>query len=190
MKKGGEVKRPAPPAAFSCQEILWLEPHEGELPAMEKGGEVGRPAPPAALSWQEILWLEPHEGQLLATKKGGEVGRPAPPAALSRQEILWLEPHEGQLPAMKKGGRSGDQLPLQQFHCRRKGGRSPTEGSCQPWRPPPKVFWAEEPACARAIGTLRLFGWEEDIPPWPPPLVRCCPCSCAGTACRDCLPGL
>ena len=99
MKKGGEVKRPAPPAALSRQEILWLEPHEGELPAMEKGGEVRIPASPAALSWQEILWLEPHEGQL---------------------------------PAMKKGGRSEDQLPPQQFRCRRTGGRSPTEGSCRP----------------------------------------------------------
>ncbi|MGH0156682.1 UNVERIFIED_CONTAM: hypothetical protein FKN15_040617 [Acipenser sinensis] len=28
---------------------------------------------------------------------------------------------------MKKGGRSGDQLPPQQFRCRKKGGRSPTE---------------------------------------------------------------
>ncbi|MGH0151247.1 UNVERIFIED_CONTAM: hypothetical protein FKN15_020013 [Acipenser sinensis] len=92
-------------------------------------------------------------------KKGGEVRIPAPPAALSWQEILWLEPHERELPAMKKGG--------------------------QVWRPPPKIFWPEEPACARAIGTLRLFGWEEDIPPWPPPLVRRCPFSCAGTASRD-----
>ncbi|MGH0188247.1 UNVERIFIED_CONTAM: hypothetical protein FKN15_028587 [Acipenser sinensis] len=65
------------------QEILWLEPHEGELLAMKKGGEVRRPAPPAVLSRQEIQWLEPHEGQLSAMKKGGEVRRPAPPAAIS-----------------------------------------------------------------------------------------------------------
>ncbi|MGH0117529.1 UNVERIFIED_CONTAM: hypothetical protein FKN15_038049 [Acipenser sinensis] len=141
------------------QEILWLEPHEEQLPATKKGGEVRRPAPPAALSPQEILWLEPHERQLRAMKKWGEVRRLAPPAAISLQERGWPEPHGGELSAMKKGG--------------------------QVWRPPPKIFWPEEPACARAIGTLRLFGWEEDIPPWPPPLVRCCPCSCAGTASRD-----
>ncbi|MGH0125877.1 UNVERIFIED_CONTAM: hypothetical protein FKN15_021764 [Acipenser sinensis] len=141
------------------QEILCLEPHEGQLPATKQGGEVRRPASPAALSRQEILWLEPHEGQLPAPEKGGEIRGPAPPAALSRQEILWLQRHEGQLPAMKKGG--------------------------QVWRTTRKYFWPEEPACERAIGTLQLFGWEEDIPPWPQPLARCCPCSCAGTGSRD-----
>ncbi|MGH0115995.1 UNVERIFIED_CONTAM: hypothetical protein FKN15_060459 [Acipenser sinensis] len=71
IKKGGEMSRPAPPAALSRQEIMWSEPHRGELPAMEKGGEVRRPAPPAALSWQDGVWRGPRERELPATKNGG-----------------------------------------------------------------------------------------------------------------------
>ncbi|MGH0117269.1 UNVERIFIED_CONTAM: hypothetical protein FKN15_032236 [Acipenser sinensis] len=41
----------------------------------------------------------------------------------------------------------------------------------------------EEPACARSTGMLQLFGWEEDIPPWPPLETPCFPCS--RTANRD-----
>ncbi|MGH0125770.1 UNVERIFIED_CONTAM: hypothetical protein FKN15_046525 [Acipenser sinensis] len=51
------------------QEILWLEPHEGELSATKKGGEVRRPAPPAAISLQNG-WPEPQGGELPAMKKG------------------------------------------------------------------------------------------------------------------------
>ncbi|MGH0178879.1 UNVERIFIED_CONTAM: hypothetical protein FKN15_004822 [Acipenser sinensis] len=81
------------------------------------------------------------------------------PAAISLQEKGWPEPHGGELPAMKKGG--------------------------QVWRPPPKFFWPEEPACAWSTGTLQLLGWEEDIPPWPHPEISIFPCSWAGTASRD-----
>ncbi|MGH0117987.1 UNVERIFIED_CONTAM: hypothetical protein FKN15_042762 [Acipenser sinensis] len=115
------------------QEILWLEPHRGELPALKKKGEVRRPAPPATLSRQENGGPEPHGGEMLAMKKGGgeEVRRPAPPATLSRQENGWPEAHGGELLAMKKGGRSG---------------------------PPPKFPWPEETACARSTRMLQLFG--------------------------------
>ncbi|MGH0166884.1 UNVERIFIED_CONTAM: hypothetical protein FKN15_051994 [Acipenser sinensis] len=43
----GEVRRPAPTAALSLQEVLWPEPHHVELPATKKG-EVGGPPTPAA----------------------------------------------------------------------------------------------------------------------------------------------
>ncbi|MGH0153175.1 UNVERIFIED_CONTAM: hypothetical protein FKN15_025408 [Acipenser sinensis] len=90
----------ASPGAACCsasqQEVLWPEPHQGELPALKKGEEVRRPPTPAAVSLPEIV---------------GEVRRPAPTAALSLQEILWPEPRKRELPATKKGGRSGDHPP-------------------------------------------------------------------------------
>ncbi|MGH0131251.1 UNVERIFIED_CONTAM: hypothetical protein FKN15_055177 [Acipenser sinensis] len=80
------------PGAACCsasqQEVLWLEPHLGELPATKKGQEVWRPPTPAAVSRPEIM---------------GEVRRPAPTAALSLLEVLSPEPHQGELPALKKG---------------------------------------------------------------------------------------
>ncbi|MGH0136784.1 UNVERIFIED_CONTAM: hypothetical protein FKN15_062072 [Acipenser sinensis] len=72
------------PRAACCpasqQEVLWLEPHHGELPATKKGEEVQRPPNPAAVSLPEIV---------------GEV-RPAPTTALLLPEVLWPE-----LPATK-----------------------------------------------------------------------------------------
>ncbi|MGH0118540.1 UNVERIFIED_CONTAM: hypothetical protein FKN15_015218 [Acipenser sinensis] len=38
IKKGGEVRRPAPPAALSRQDGVWREPRERELPATKNGG--------------------------------------------------------------------------------------------------------------------------------------------------------
>ncbi|MGH0122373.1 UNVERIFIED_CONTAM: hypothetical protein FKN15_007973 [Acipenser sinensis] len=73
----------------SQQEVLWLEPHQGELSAMKKGEEVRRPPTPAAVLLPEIM---------------GEVRRPVPTAALSLPEVLWLESHKRELPALKKGG--------------------------------------------------------------------------------------
>ncbi|MGH0125861.1 UNVERIFIED_CONTAM: hypothetical protein FKN15_074281 [Acipenser sinensis] len=44
-KEGWEVRRPAPPAALSRQDIRWSEPHKGELLAMKKGGRSGDQLP-------------------------------------------------------------------------------------------------------------------------------------------------
>ncbi|MGH0156156.1 UNVERIFIED_CONTAM: hypothetical protein FKN15_030545 [Acipenser sinensis] len=90
----------ASPRAACCsasqQEVLWLELHQGELPATKKGEEVRRPPTPAAVSLPEIM---------------GEVRRPAPTAALALQKVLWLEPNGGDLPATKKGNVGGPPAP-------------------------------------------------------------------------------
>ncbi|MGH0143741.1 UNVERIFIED_CONTAM: hypothetical protein FKN15_014887 [Acipenser sinensis] len=38
MKKGGEVRRPASPAALSRQDRVWRKPRKRELPATKNGG--------------------------------------------------------------------------------------------------------------------------------------------------------
>ncbi|MGH0127809.1 UNVERIFIED_CONTAM: hypothetical protein FKN15_052443 [Acipenser sinensis] len=92
----GVIKGPALPGVATCpairQEIMWLEPHEGKLPATKKGGEVRRPALPAAVSLPEIGWPEPHGGELSATKKGGEQ-----PAADTRSAVRAAEYMENTL---------------------------------------------------------------------------------------------
>ncbi|MGH0124235.1 UNVERIFIED_CONTAM: hypothetical protein FKN15_024664 [Acipenser sinensis] len=96
----GVACRSASPGAACCstsqQEVLWPEPHQGELPAIEIVGEVRRTAPTAAVSLPEIV---------------GEVRRPAPTTASSLREVLWPEPHRRELPAMKKGEVGGPPAP-------------------------------------------------------------------------------
>ncbi|MGH0118232.1 UNVERIFIED_CONTAM: hypothetical protein FKN15_057466 [Acipenser sinensis] len=123
-EEGGEVRRPAPPAAISLQENGWPEPHGGELPAMKKEGQclqsastgvaAGSASPGVAACLalqQDIVWPEPQKGELPAMKKGQEVKRPAPPAAHSLPEIMWLDLQRKELLATKKGGEGQETTP-------------------------------------------------------------------------------
>ncbi|MGH0180661.1 UNVERIFIED_CONTAM: hypothetical protein FKN15_004618 [Acipenser sinensis] len=79
MKKGGEVRRPAPPAALSRQEDQWLKPQERELPARKTWGEKDLPPWPPP-------WITPDPspgtlrlrgevavGAMCALHKGGDM---------------------------------------------------------------------------------------------------------------------
>ncbi|MGH0141775.1 UNVERIFIED_CONTAM: hypothetical protein FKN15_020984 [Acipenser sinensis] len=61
----GEVSRPAPTAAVSLQDVLWPEPHHGELPATKKG-EVGGPPAPAAFPLPGLPQLKESAWELSA----------------------------------------------------------------------------------------------------------------------------
>ncbi|MGH0148023.1 UNVERIFIED_CONTAM: hypothetical protein FKN15_011671 [Acipenser sinensis] len=98
----------------SQQEVLWLEPHYAELPAMKKVGEVRRPAPTTAVSLPEIVGEVRRPAPTAALSLPeivGEVRKPAPTIALSLQEVLWPEPHHAELPATKKGEVGGPPAP-------------------------------------------------------------------------------
>ncbi|MGH0147955.1 UNVERIFIED_CONTAM: hypothetical protein FKN15_038283 [Acipenser sinensis] len=99
-------------------------------------------------------------------KMGGEVRRPAPPAAVSLQEIRWPEPQKRELLATESRGEGQETTPT---GCRMAS----------------SLLWPEDPACVRSAWPLQLLAWEEDLPPWPPALAHCCPCSWARTMNRD-----
>ncbi|MGH0133719.1 UNVERIFIED_CONTAM: hypothetical protein FKN15_053342 [Acipenser sinensis] len=71
MKKGGEVKRPASPAALSRQEIMWSEPHGGERPAMKKGGRSGDQFPQPHFRGRIVGGGSPGRGSCRPRRMGG-----------------------------------------------------------------------------------------------------------------------
>ncbi|MGH0129420.1 UNVERIFIED_CONTAM: hypothetical protein FKN15_002183 [Acipenser sinensis] len=73
MKKGGEVKRPAPPAAFPWQETRWSEPHGGEMPAMKKGGGQETSSPRSSFAAGDSVVGAPRRGNA-GHEEGGRSG--------------------------------------------------------------------------------------------------------------------
>ncbi|MGH0142356.1 UNVERIFIED_CONTAM: hypothetical protein FKN15_075861 [Acipenser sinensis] len=147
----GEVELPLPPPWPGA--LLPSLPLEGPLllPSPVEGPLL-LPSPP-----EGPLLLSPPEGPLLLPSP--REGPASPEVATShamQQEILWLEPHGGELLATKRGVR-----------------RPP------PWaaRQLPRFLLPEKLACVLSAWPLQLLGWEEDLPPWLPPLANCCPCS-------------
>ncbi|MGH0122260.1 UNVERIFIED_CONTAM: hypothetical protein FKN15_040587 [Acipenser sinensis] len=91
MKKGGEVRRPAPPAALSQQEVLWPEPHGGELLAMEKGGGGQETSTPSrTFAAGDRVVGDPQRGAASHEEEGGgqETSFPSPKISLAGGAVL------------------------------------------------------------------------------------------------------
>ncbi|MGH0128881.1 UNVERIFIED_CONTAM: hypothetical protein FKN15_036318 [Acipenser sinensis] len=86
-------------------------------PAAEEEYLLPLPPPPPPPGAEQ---LEPHEGELAVHEEGGRGQETSSPCSnfAAGERVA--------------GARSGDQLPPQQFRCRKYCGWSPMKGSCQP----------------------------------------------------------
>ncbi|MGH0168826.1 UNVERIFIED_CONTAM: hypothetical protein FKN15_055665 [Acipenser sinensis] len=164
------------------QEVLWPEPHKGELPAMKKGGEVRRPLP-----------TQPRPPPLChSSAPGGWIPWPGIPDTQAPCLELWLlgltarsQHHQAQEVAW-----SPAPLPLvaqTSLHSRlgshlclglQPTGRLPALPTPHPMHLGPLSPGLGPAKRAPGYGLTLPQQWEkEDLPPWPPPWTTCFPSS-------------